>query len=348
MHYLSSEEVKFVKATEYREDNLGVTPGNNSPLRNNFKHQEIFEKYLEESCKRQDMFNEWMEILRDTMDKNLRRHDSVIKEIVKKIGEEDRLPQKTPVKEPGTFAEKVKKMQTPDYTKCLQELVSEKIKIKEVSIIKLNARCSAVLQNELLPKEKDPGGFILPCIIGNTTVSNALADLGASISVMPFSMFKRLGLGTPRPIKDNKVPIILRRPMLATAHDRIDVFRLKISLEVGTEKFVFNANEGKAPLSVCVINDFEVPGEFEEPRGLEEFLMNDDINEDLGDFLEENDLLPKIDSDTLEVLPDSDDEMGIRLEDSGEGIEIFWDAQDPKITEEINPQPRPNFLDSGT
>ncbi|GJS75031.1 la-related protein 1B-like protein [Tanacetum coccineum] len=85
MYYLSSEEVKFVKATKYREDNLGVTPGNNSPLRNNFKHEEIFEKYLEESCKRQDMFNEWMEILRDTMDKNLRRHDSVIKVIEENV-----------------------------------------------------------------------------------------------------------------------------------------------------------------------------------------------------------------------------------------------------------------------
>ncbi|GKA90601.1 hypothetical protein Tco_0812471 [Tanacetum coccineum] len=250
--------------------------------------------------------------------------------------------------------------QAPNYTKCLQEMVSEKIKNKVMSMVKLNARCSAVLQNEISPKEKDPGCFILPCIIGNTTVSNTQADLAASISVMPFSMFKRLGLGTPKPIImviemadrsmqspkgiDNKVPIILRRPMLATAHDRIDVFRLKISLEVGTEKFVFNANEGKTPLSVCVINDFEVPGEFEEPRGLEEFLMNDDINEDLGDFLEENDLLPKIDSDTLEVLPDSDDEIGIRLEDSGEGIEIFWDAQDLVIAHEINPSLRPQFL----
>ncbi|GJW51492.1 retrovirus-related pol polyprotein from transposon TNT 1-94 [Tanacetum coccineum] len=206
-------------------------------------------------------------------------------------------------------------------------------------MVKLNARCSTVLQNELPLKEKDPGSFILPCIIGNTTVNNALVDLGASISVMPFLMFKRLGLGTHKPISmaiemaymsmqspkgivenvlvkidkfifhvdfvildivvDNKVPIILGRPMLATAHARIYVFGRKISLEVGTEK---------------------VPEELEEPERLEEFLMNDDINRDLGYFLEENDLLPKIDWDTLKVLLDFDDEMGIRLEDLGEGI----------------------------
>ncbi|GJX62417.1 hypothetical protein Tco_0295317 [Tanacetum coccineum] len=67
-------------------------------------------------------------------------------------------------------------------------------------MVKLNARCSDVLQNELSPKEKDPGSFILPCAIGSTTLSNALADLGASISIMPFSLFKWLGLGNPKPI----------------------------------------------------------------------------------------------------------------------------------------------------
>ncbi|GJT91950.1 homeodomain-like protein, partial [Tanacetum coccineum] len=67
-------------------------------------------------------------------------------------------------------------------------------------MVKLNTRCSAVLQNELSPKEKDLGSFILPCAIGSTTLSNALADLGASISIMPFSLFKRLGLGNPKPI----------------------------------------------------------------------------------------------------------------------------------------------------
>ncbi|GJU75595.1 hypothetical protein Tco_1272665 [Tanacetum coccineum] len=80
---------------------------------------------------------------------------------------------------------------TPDYRRRLQELVSNKMKIEELSMVKLNGHCLAVLQNELPPKEKDLRSFILPCIIGNTTVSNALADLGASISMMPFSMFKR-------------------------------------------------------------------------------------------------------------------------------------------------------------
>ncbi|GKD74522.1 putative reverse transcriptase, RNA-dependent DNA polymerase, partial [Tanacetum coccineum] len=98
----------------------------------------------------------------------------------------------------------------------------------------------------------------------NHSMSNALADLGASISVMPYSSFKRLGLGRLKPIKmtiemadrsmespkgikenvlvkisnfmfsvdfialdimeDENVPMILGRPMLATAHAKIDVY----------------------------------------------------------------------------------------------------------------------------
>ncbi|GJX08854.1 hypothetical protein Tco_0196786 [Tanacetum coccineum] len=75
--------------------------------------------------------------------------------------------------------------------------------------------------------------------------------------------------------------------------------------------------------------------------------MNDGINGDLGDFLEENDLLPKIDRETLEIIPDSDDEIGIRLEDLGEGIENFWNAQDPVIVQEIKPPLMPQFLGVG-
>ncbi|GJS94435.1 hypothetical protein Tco_0801403 [Tanacetum coccineum] len=53
---------------------------------------------------------------------------------------------------------------TPEYTRYLQELVSNKIRIEKLSMVKLNARCSAVIQNELPPKEKDPGSFVLPCL----------------------------------------------------------------------------------------------------------------------------------------------------------------------------------------
>ncbi|GKE96124.1 reverse transcriptase domain-containing protein, partial [Tanacetum coccineum] len=58
-----------------------------------------------------------------------------------------------------------------------------------------------LLDDALPTKEKDPRSFILPCIINNLCFNKALADLGASISVMPFSTYTKLGLGELAPTK---------------------------------------------------------------------------------------------------------------------------------------------------
>ncbi|GJT25673.1 reverse transcriptase domain-containing protein [Tanacetum coccineum] len=137
-------------------------------------------------------------------------------------------------------------------------------------------RCSAVLLNKLLSKEKDPGSFTIPCDIGHLHIDNALADLGASISLMPYTMYEKLGLGELKPtrislelanrsiqyprgiaedvlIKINKfvllidfvildirensrILIILGRQFLATARAMIDVFNKKITLKVRSKE----------------------------------------------------------------------------------------------------------------
>ena len=51
----------------------------------------------------------------------------------------------------------------------------------------------------LPPKLRDPGSFTIPCTIGNSYFEKALCDLGASINLMPFSIFKRLGMREPQP-----------------------------------------------------------------------------------------------------------------------------------------------------
>ncbi|GJR93642.1 hypothetical protein Tco_0265816 [Tanacetum coccineum] len=51
------------------------------------------------------------------------------------------------------------------------------------------------IDNSIPRKEKDLGSFTLPCYINNVCFDNALADLGASVSVMPLSTFLNLGLG---------------------------------------------------------------------------------------------------------------------------------------------------------
>ncbi|GJX73323.1 mitochondrial proton/calcium exchanger protein-like protein isoform X1 [Tanacetum coccineum] len=130
-------------------------------------------------------------------------------------------------------------------------------------------------------KEKDPGSFTLPCYINNVCFNNALANLRASISVMPLSTYLNLGLGElahtkltveladrtvkyPKGIVENilvgidkfvfpidfiildmpediKVALILGRPFLSTAHAKIDVFKRKITLRVGEEKIIFKS-----------------------------------------------------------------------------------------------------------
>ncbi|GKA90098.1 reverse transcriptase domain-containing protein [Tanacetum coccineum] len=73
--------------------------------------------------------------------------------------------------------------------------------LEEACTVTMNERCSAVLLNKLPSKEKDPGSFTIPCDIGHLHINNALADLGTSISLMPYMMYKKLGLGEPKPTR---------------------------------------------------------------------------------------------------------------------------------------------------
>ena len=81
-------------------------------------------------------------------------------------------------------------LQMPNFIKFLKELLTNKRKLDEASHMELNTVCSAILQNKVANKLKDPGSFTIPYLLGSLDVNNALADLGASINVMPYKMFK--------------------------------------------------------------------------------------------------------------------------------------------------------------
>ncbi|XP_057247438.1 uncharacterized protein LOC104901164 [Beta vulgaris subsp. vulgaris] len=85
-------------------------------------------------------------------------------------------------------------MQIPSYSKFLKEIMSKKKKLEKYETIALSEECSAVIQKKLPPKLKDPGSFSIPCTIGDIKFSKALCDLGASVSLMPLSICKKLGL----------------------------------------------------------------------------------------------------------------------------------------------------------
>ena len=56
-----------------------------------------------------------------------------------------------------------------------------------------------VLQKKLPPKLKDPGSFCINITVGGTKLERAMLDLGASINLMPFSIYKQLGLNELKP-----------------------------------------------------------------------------------------------------------------------------------------------------
>ncbi|GJV73156.1 reverse transcriptase domain-containing protein [Tanacetum coccineum] len=89
----------------------------------------------------------------------------------------------------------------PNYGKFLKELISKKHKIEQIFAAFLSDESSAMIQNKVTPKLEDPGSFLIPCNFNKTFSCNALADLGASINLMPYSLYAKLFLKTLKPTK---------------------------------------------------------------------------------------------------------------------------------------------------
>ncbi|GJT41652.1 reverse transcriptase domain-containing protein [Tanacetum coccineum] len=161
----------------------------------------------------------------------------------------------------------------------LKSLLSNKEKLLELANTPLNENCSAVILKKLPEKLRDPGKFLIPCGFSELKCK-ALADLGASINLMPLSVWKKLGLPelistqmnlelanreicTPVRIardvfvpvgrftfladfvivdheSDPRVPLILGRPFLKTSCDLIDVHGEEMILHDGDERLILN------------------------------------------------------------------------------------------------------------
>ncbi|XP_009587373.1 uncharacterized protein [Nicotiana tomentosiformis] len=86
----------------------------------------------------------------------------------------------------------------PKYAKYIKVVVANKRRLKEFETAALTEECSARVQSKIPPKLKDPGCFIISLEIEKHEVGRGLCDLGASINLMPLSVFKQLNLGAPR------------------------------------------------------------------------------------------------------------------------------------------------------
>ncbi|KAK9046176.1 hypothetical protein V6N11_052075 [Hibiscus sabdariffa] len=164
--------------------------------------------------------------------------------------------------------------QMPNYAKFLKDMVTRKKRIEEFETATTTETCLALMHNKVPAKKTDPGSFTIECFIGHNYPTKALCDPGASINLMPKSVFQKLGIGEAKPttvmlqladhsyvqpegkIEDILVqidkfifpadflildceanidaPIILGRPFLATSH---------ILFDFGNEELIFRVDD---------------------------------------------------------------------------------------------------------
>ncbi|GKD86615.1 reverse transcriptase domain-containing protein [Tanacetum coccineum] len=161
--------------------------------------------------------------------------------------------------------------------------VKNKEKLGEMARTPLNEHCSTVILNKLPKKLGDPGRFLIPCKFPGIDECLALADLGASINLMPFSVWKKLNLPNLTPTcmtleladcsisqligiakdvnvkvgvfqfpadfvvvdfePDPRVPLILERCFLKTGRALIDVYEGELTLRVDNEAITYDLDQ---------------------------------------------------------------------------------------------------------
>ncbi|GJV92788.1 reverse transcriptase domain-containing protein [Tanacetum coccineum] len=170
----------------------------------------------------------------------------------------------------------------PRFAPTIKSLLMNKEKLLELAKIPLNENCSAMLLKKLPEKLGDPGKFLIPCNFLGMDVCHALADLDASINLMPLSIGKKLSLPELTPTRmtleladrsitrpkgvtedifvkvgkfhfptdfvvvdfeaDPRVPLILGRSFLRTNHALIDVYEGEFVLRDGNEQITFHVD----------------------------------------------------------------------------------------------------------
>nr|GFB76591.1 reverse transcriptase domain-containing protein [Tanacetum cinerariifolium] len=166
---------------------------------------------------------------------------------------------------------------------ALKALIGNKEKLSEMARTTMNEHCSAVILNTLPRKLGDPEKFLIPCEFSGMDECLALADIGASINLMPLSVWERLSLPelTPtcmtleladrlvsKPIgiakdvsfkvrvfhfpadfvvvdfePDPRVPLILGRCFLKNSRALIDVHKGELTLRIGNEAITYNLDQ---------------------------------------------------------------------------------------------------------
>ena len=90
--------------------------------------------------------------------------------------------------------------QVPTYAKILKDLCTVKKGLNVDKKAFLTEQVSSIIQCKTPVKYKDPGYPTISVNIGGTCVEKALLNLGASVNLLPYSVYKQLGLGELKPM----------------------------------------------------------------------------------------------------------------------------------------------------
>ncbi|XP_069150245.1 uncharacterized protein [Solanum lycopersicum] len=138
--------------------------------------------------------------------------------------------------------------QMPRYAKFMKDVVTKKISVTLEDDDRLQ-HCSAITTRSLVQKKEDPEPFAIPCTGGSLHIAKSLCDLGASIYLLPLSIYKKLSLRDPKPTVrllmadrtvDLEVPIILGRPFLGTGRVLLDMEKGQMTFRLNNEEVTFN------------------------------------------------------------------------------------------------------------
>ncbi|GJU39838.1 hypothetical protein Tco_1192795 [Tanacetum coccineum] len=239
----------------------------------------------------------------------------------------------------------------PNYGKFLKDLVSNKSKMEQISAAFLTKECSAILQNKIPPNLGDPRIFLIPCKHANLVEYLALANLGASINLMPYSLYAALS-GTTLKLtrmnfvilqieEDDRVPLILGRPFLHTADAIISVKKKELNLGIGEDRATFHID--KAMQHSHVNNDtcfcMDVIDEITEDElnallddskpflNTSEKIRETTLNKEFDEFMSGN-VQEDVVKDDFEELPPKDE------------LRIRTSIQDPPTDLELKPLPK--------
>ncbi|XP_050916647.1 uncharacterized protein LOC127131782 [Lathyrus oleraceus] len=118
----------------------------------------------------------------------------------------------------------------PNYSKFIKDVLTKRKRVSEFATVALTQECSQLVQGILPQKLKGPGSFTILCTIGESLCGRALCDLGASINLMPLSLFKKLGIGAARP---TTMTLQLADKSICYPQGKLE------DVLVGVDKFVF-------------------------------------------------------------------------------------------------------------